>query len=175
MRNYSKHIIGTLLLLIAVTSASFGASTEEADDCSIPELKAFDFLLGEWEIEDGSGTMSITKILDGCGIRETWKLDGFNAVLVRTYDSRTKKWFLSFAAHDLVPQVWDGRLEAGTWIFYRDWELDGKKRRSRTFWKPTQSGGFEKIVEQLNDDGKSWRLHARSVFKRLKKKSKSKH
>ena len=149
-----------------------GLTAAAPDDCTGPELKSFDFLVGEWVEKDGAGKMRIEKILDGCGIREDWMLEGFNAILVRTYDSSKGVWHLSFAAHDLEPQVWNGKLENGTWVFYRDWELKGEKRRSRTFWKVT-ADGFVKIVEQLNDDKKTWRLHDRSEF--VRKTPKRKH
>jgi dienelactone hydrolase len=71
-----------------------------------------------------------------------------------------------FTANDLIPQVWEGRRENGNWIFYRNWELNGKKRRSRTFWTKDSDKGFTKIVEQLNDDGKTWRLHDKAEFEK---------
>lgn len=136
----------------------------EAAPCTGEEMDDFDFLLGEWREAEGGATMEISKILDGCIVREIWNFPDFKAVLLRNHDGRTKRWYLTFTAHDLVPQVWEGRREKGGWVFYRDWELDGRARRSRTYWEPVSGGGFVKIVEQLNDDGRTWRPHARSVF-----------
>lgn len=148
------------------TTGSDMKSSDSKSECPSEEIKVFDFLLGNWKQKGTNGKMRITKILNQCGIQEEWKLDEFSAVLLRTYDTKSKKWYLSFAAHDLVPQVWEGRFENGNWIFYRDWELNGKARKSRTFWKKTSGGGFEKIVEQLNEDGETWRVHADEKFER---------
>lgn len=141
------------------------APQQNREPCGREELKFFDPLLGEWEQRDGAAKMKITRILDGCVIQEVWEFADFSAVLLRNYDSRTKKWYLTFTAHDLVPQVWEGRLENGNWIFYRDWQLNGRPRRSRTYWTFAKAG-FTKIVEQLNDDGKTWRLHVKDVFQK---------
>ncbi len=138
--------------------------------CDSADLKFFDFLNGNWKGKDGASKVSVTKILNGCGSRELWaekESDSdriFLANLTRTYDAASKKWYLTFIANDLVPQVWEGRFENGNWYFYRDWELNGKPRRSRTFWQKTSDQGFERIVEQLNDDGKTWRLHVKSGY-----------
>lgn len=153
---------------------AFSLSANAQDDCNAKELKEFDFLLGDWKQKENSGTLQITKILDGCGIQEVWELEGFNAVLLRTYDSKTKKWYLTFTAHDLVPQVWEGRKENGVWIFYRDWELNGKPRRSRTFWTKDADGSFTRFVEQLNDDGKTWRPHVKDSYQNLNTKKEKK-
>ena len=161
-----------VFLLLFIFVFSIPANAQE--DCDAKELKEFDFLLGDWKQKDSSGKMQITKILDGCGIQEIWQLDGFNAVLLRSYDNATKKWYLTFTAHNLVPQVWEGRKENGNWYFYRDWELNGKKRRSRTFWKSASGKEFERIVEQLNDDGKTWRLHVKAVYEKPNQSPKQK-
>jgi dienelactone hydrolase len=135
-------------------------------DCDPKVLKDFEFLLGNWVEKNRSGKMRITKMLAGCGIQETWDLKDFRAILLRSYDSATKKWYLTFTAHDLVPQVWEGRIENGTWRFYRDWVLNGNARRSRTYWKKGANNSFVKIVEQLNDDKKTWRLHDSARFQK---------
>lgn len=134
--------------------------------CNSSNLKFFDFLVGNWNEKGTSGKKTINKNLEGCGTQEIWELEGFNAVLLRSYDEQTKKWYLTFTAHNLTPQIWEGRLENGNWYFYRDWELNGKPRKSRTYWKKASNKSFERIVEQLNDDGKTWRLHVKSIYEK---------
>lgn len=134
--------------------------------CNSSNLKFFDFLVGNWDEKGTSGKKTIKKNLEGCGTHESWELEGFNAVLLRSHDEQTKKWYLTFTAHNLTPQIWEGRFENGNWFFYRDWELNGKPRKSRTYWKRTSNKGFERVVEQLNDDGKTWRLHVKSSYEK---------
>jgi len=143
-----RHILFTIILSV-LFAIGFSNSTNAQDDCSSKELKAFDFLLGDWKQDGSSGRMEITKILDGCGIHEVWLLKEFNAVLLRNFNNATKKWYLTFTAHDLIPQVWEGRSENGNWYFYREWELNGRKRLSRTYWNQTSDRSFEKIVEMV--------------------------
>ena len=156
-------------LFVKIGSSKLGHSSSAGQisrECMSPNLSFFDFLIGKWQKTESAGKKEIKKILGGCAIREEWRLEGFNATLLRNFDRSTNKWYLTFTAHNLVPQVWEGRFENGNWYFYRDWQLNGKPRRSRTFWKKTSDKSFDRTVEQLNDDGKTWRLHVSSSYKK---------
>ena len=144
----------------------FSPGKQTSRECASPDLSFFDFLIGSWQKTGATGKKEIKKILGGCAIREEWRLEGFNATLLRNFDESTNKWYLTFTAHNLVPQVWEGRLENGNWYFYRDWKLNGQARKSRTFWKKISGKSFERIVEQLNDDGKTWRLHVKETYQK---------
>ena len=156
-----------LFLFAFCVLACFPTTILGRSDCEGTELRSFDFLVGDWKEVGSNGRKSISKSLNGCGLIETWELDGFSAILLRTYHNATKSWHLSFAAHDLVPQVWYGRFEEGNWYFYREWELNGVKRVSRTFWKRLGTDGFERIVEQSLDLGKTWKPHVNAKYRRV--------
>jgi hypothetical protein len=152
-----------LFLLLLATPVC--AQERNAPACDTAQAKAFDFLLGEWRAAEGPGQMRIEKILRGCALRETWHDQRGESLLLRSFDEARQKWFLLFLMDDrLVHQSWEGRWEAGQWRFYREWVLDGQAVLSRTYWNPLANGGFEKVVEQSRDQGKTWRLHAKGVF-----------
>lgn len=155
-----------LALLWVVTSVQ--AQERNAPACDTAEAKAFDFLVGEWRAADNAAaTMRIEKGLRGCALREVWQDARGEGWLLRSFDAARQKWFLLFLMDDrLSYQSWEGRWEANQWRFYREWMLEGQSILSRTYWNPLPSGGFEKLVEQSRDGGKTWRMHAKSVYQR---------
>ncbi len=156
-----------LILWLLLLSSFVCAQELNAAACETAEAKAFDFLIGEWQLASGSGGLRIEKILRGCSLRESWKNERGESLLFRSYDISRQRWFLLFLMDDrLSYQSWEGRWESGQWRFYRDWMLDGQPVLSRTYWNPLSAGGFEKIVEQSRDGGKTWRLHDKSVYQR---------
>ncbi len=156
-----KLLFPILPLILFAFTAPVAAQT-----CSTPGDGEFEYLVGEWNVSDSPGKITVKKILAGCGYFESWELEDFEAVVVRTYDKGSGNWSITFSANDLAPQIWEGRLEAGTWQFYRDWSLDGESRRSRTSWRKLDPDRFERVVEQSTDSGKTWRPHVRSVYER---------
>jgi hypothetical protein len=156
-----------ILLIMILTGIAYGQQTKpETSPCERAEAREFDFLVGDWvETNDANSKMSIQKILKGCAIQEFWG-EPYGAMLLRSYDAGKQKWFLTFLAENLMQhQVWEGRKESGQWRFYREWTLNGEKILSRTYWNPLENG-FEKIVEQSRDDGKTWKPHAKQQFRR---------
>lgn len=160
--------MGLLLLVLLASVAPLLAQERTASACDIAEAKAFDFLVGDWRAADtATATMHIEKVLRGCALREVWQDERGEAWLLRSFDTARQKWFLLFLMDDrLSYQSWEGRWEANQWRFYREWVLDGQAIVSRTYWNPLPSGGFEKLVEQSRDGGKTWRMHARNVYQR---------
>ena len=101
-----------LLLLLTVTPVC--AQERNAPACDTAQAKAFDFLLGEWRAADGPGQMCIEKILRGCAMRETWRDERGEALLLRSFDATRQKWFSLFLMDDrLVHQSWEGRSRSG--------------------------------------------------------------
>lgn len=152
-----------LLLALLWLIVPLRAQEQTAPVCDTAEAKAFDFLVGEWRAaENAAATMRIEKILRGCAVREIWQEGRGEAWLLRSFDAVRQKWFLLFLMNDrLSSQSWEGRWEANQWRFYREWMLEGQTILSRTYWNPLPSGGFEKLVEQSRDGGKTWKMHAK--------------
>lgn len=162
---YAKAIL--VLLLFSPATASSRQSARQTNPCDSPEVKAFDFQIGVWKEEGGTGIHEVKKILGSCVIQENWKSkEGDYAIALKSYDSRTGLWRFSWVELGMNHQFWEGRKEEGQWRFYRRWKLDAENILSRTYWTMRGDGVLERIVEQSRDDGKSWRLHVKQLFRR---------
>jgi hypothetical protein len=156
-----------VLLLFSPPSILGQQSTQPANPCNLPEVKAFDFQIGVWKDESGVQIHEVKKILGGCVIQENWKnAKGDYAIALKSYDARAGRWQLSWVAPEMNHQFWEGRKEEGQWRFYRRWQMDGEAILSRTYWVLVDDGTVERIVEQSRDDGKSWRLHVKHRFRK---------
>jgi len=137
-----------------------------------PELKAFDFLIGNWEtyekslvngdtIFHGPSIINVSRSLDGVSLREDWQIIDhdtllFKATLNRLYDGVTKQWVVSYADSKLNYQVWLGKEEKNIWTFYRERYRDGKKIIVRQQWISVSSKKARQTIERSFDEGSTW-------------------
>jgi hypothetical protein len=149
----------------AATAASRPAAT--AATCDRKEIDGFAFLVGD--SRSGELRQTVTPVFDGCGHLERWTGGPTGeAYGVRAWDARTQKLYYTWVSPVVPPQIWEGRKEQGAWRFYREWELNGEKILSRTYWVPKAGDKFDRIVEQSRDAGKTWRQHALAEYERVR-------
>ncbi len=138
-----KAMLMLYTLLIGVASAD-----STPPPCSSDEHQAFDFWQGEWVVKtpDGSlaGNNSITKIQNGCVLRESWTSakGGFTGTSLNFYHQQKEQW----------QQIWldnsGGNLE-----------LKGNRVGNQMILqseKATNDKGnsyFHRITWTLNEDG----------------------
>ena len=154
-----------LVLATAVplhTGTSPGAAPPQ--NCEGPEHRQFDFWAGEWNVKDASdgsqaGTNSITRILGGCVLLETWRgASGTEGTSFNIYDRADRAWHQVWVdSHgtrlDLAGGLRDGRMV-----------LDGKDRkgprggtvRDRITWTPLPGGTVRQHWQQSQDAGATW-------------------
>jgi C-terminal processing protease CtpA/Prc len=155
---FSK-ILLVVFLIFPVTTAVCQRASSRVNACQSPEVTAFDFQVGIWQEVNDASVHEVKKILGGCVIQENWTGGSLNdAVALKSYDKGTQRWYLSWVSSALIHQLWEGRKDSGHWRFYREWVLDGKPMLSRTYWTPLANDRLERIVEQSQDGGKTWRL-----------------
>ncbi|MDC6352461.1 hypothetical protein PP178_12950 [Zeaxanthinibacter sp. PT1] len=83
--------------MMVMMTVSVRAQEADCPCCSVV-YQAFDFWIGEWEVynRDGSiaGTNIITKVEDGCGLREEWKSANgtFTGTSLNFYDKKNGQW-----------------------------------------------------------------------------------
>ena len=162
---------GLILSLFSFTAAF---AQQSVNPCENAEIKAFDFQIGVWQSEDAKQVHEIRKTLDGCAIQETWKTGGAETAFgFKSFDGGAhhktgeKKWFYSWFAKGFH-QLWEGRKENGQWRFYRAWWSNGEAVLSRTYWTPLAADSLERVVEQSRDGGRTWRMHVKNKFLRVK-------
>ena len=134
----------------------------EPRPCSAPEFAQFDFWLGEWDLtwgDEGRGTNSITKILDGCVVRE--QFDGrpsieFQGISLSTYDIRTAKWRQTWVDNSGGYLDFTGEFTDGKMVLSRQALVDGKPVKQRMVWYNIHSNELDWDWQRSDDDGETW-------------------
>lgn len=152
-----------LLLLLGSWSAPTWA--KEGEPCSDPAAHAFDFWIGDWEIEqeilqaDGSwlklpARTSVQTALDGCALIENWEgqvlffwegmktAEPMKGLSVRAYDSKTGQWLIHWmdTRSPSFGSPFVGGFADGRGQFFRAFETAEGKRVGRiTFSEPAQN------------------------------------
>jgi hypothetical protein len=145
------------------------AQAPSQNSCSNTAISGFTFMVGDWITSESpvpatgatTGTSRTETVLDGCAIWEHRYVEQngkevFDAHVVWGYDSTTKRMLLFYIDDRSHTQLYEGRLENGSWAFYREQpDTDGRTLLLRV--KYAQKGsGFTQSVERSSDQGATW-------------------
>ncbi len=172
------HVLARLYTASALALAAAGAAGQAAAPCQTTAHAQFDFWLGDWDLRwtDDAGRVAtgfnrITKIHDGCAIRE--EFDGRDGTPLRggsisMFDRAAGKW----------RQVWYDNQ--GSWLDFEG-GIDGGAAQFTRRAPKLGPGGWQRMVfhditpdalvwdwEQSTDDGKSWSRQWRIFYTRRK-------
>lgn len=137
-------------------------TTAQEVPCSSPEASQFDFWVGEWDVtwgEDGRGTNTITKILNGCVIQE--KFDGrpsldFQGMSLSTYNPHRGKWQQTWVDSQGSYMDFIGEFKDGRMILVNEIEHQGKAIKRRMVFYNIDENELDWSWEKSEDDGKTW-------------------
>jgi hypothetical protein len=136
----------------------------EMAPCRKPEYRQFDFWIGNWEVENPSGTPvghnDVTLEQDGCLLVEHWKSNrgGQTGTSFNYYDIRDQKW------HQLYL---DNSGNAGAFPAMAGGLVDGKMVMTtdpssspvfRWTWYVTGPQRVRQMAERSTDGGKTWQI-----------------
>jgi hypothetical protein len=154
----------------AANSRATSTSSPPENPCGAgAEIRAFDYMLGDWTTSDSPapaggtafGASHTEKILGGCAIREHRHIEQagktlFNADVIWGFDVTTKRMLLYYVDDGSRTQLYEGRRENGRWEFYRDRpDKDGTIVTIRVSY--AQAGnGFTQTVHRSKDHGATW-------------------
>jgi hypothetical protein len=150
------------------------AEAAQASDLS-PEAHQFDFWLGEWDVtwEGGSGTNSVTRILDDRVIRERFtgfpaspNNQPFHGLSLSVYDSDPGRWRQTWVDNsgayiDFTGGYADGKLTLAT-----ERPVDDKSITRRMVFYNITADALAWDWERSEDGGQSWRLLWRIHYQR---------
>ena len=172
-------IIFPLIIILGVVALS--SSTPKVERCTSPEARAFDFWIGDWDIQqrilrqDGTwleldAKTSVELALDGCALVEHWEgtvqffWDGMQApgpmkgLSVRSYDTQTGKWHIhwmdSRTPNFGSPYV--GGFHEGEGEFFREWETPQGRRMGRITFSDITPHSVHWDLAISSDEGQSW-------------------
>jgi hypothetical protein len=154
-----------LVFSLLVITASTNAQPAQPPCKSLPELRQFDFWVGEWEVKSAQaetgptvGKSRIESGVDGCVVLESWESPGgFTGRSWNFYDRAQQKW----------RQVWidvTGRKVeySGTYkdnVMSLEGEIalaNGNRFKSRMKFFNLGPNKVRQFAERSVDDGKTW-------------------
>jgi hypothetical protein len=158
-------------------SATSGSQTMDQNLCEKSEVRAFDYMIGNWITsttestgDQGEGVTSVKKMLNGCVLwqhryQEQAGREAFDAQLTLGYDVTTSRMRLFIVDDRSRTQVFDGAWENGGWVFYREQPGDaGQMVLIRVIY--SQRGeGFTQTAEVSKNRGKNWETLSVTTYK----------
>ncbi len=158
----------------ALTTPAAGAAAQVPTDTSVTAARrAFDFLVGRWEVvslQDTAGVVSSSgeiyefeKALSGALLSARWhfnrgtrdRADFVDAAYFQAYDNSLRIWTFYYVSPQSA-QYWPGQLQDGRWYFTRSFTDGGRTWQQRQWWEPVGTDTLRRHIENSPDGGKTW-------------------
>jgi hypothetical protein len=168
--------VASITVLMALVLPARGAQT-----CTSAEARAFDFWLGNWNIEqrilqqDGTwlslgAETTVSQALDGCALVEHWRGDvqffwqGMDTVKpmqglsVRAHNPSTGKWYIHWmdTFNPQFGEPYSGGFTEGRGEFFRNWSTPQGARTGRITFSDITRDSVHWELATSSDDGASW-------------------
>jgi len=138
--------------------------------CTQPQVKQFDFWLGEWDLawpgeksgETAHGANSVRRVLDGCVVEENF--NGGTAMHLRgksvsLFDARSGKWKQTWVDNEGGYLDFVGEFKDSQMVLQREaTRPDGTKALQRMVYKNITPQEFDWSWERSLDGGKTWQV-----------------
>jgi hypothetical protein len=130
--------------------------------CDGAEYRQFDFWVGDWDaVEAGEvaprAHVLVTRILDGCAIREEYQDNGgLIGESLSTYDRSRQIWHQSWVTNRGHLLLLDGELRGGAIVLTGADRAAGPAALVRGTWTATR-GGAREVGVTSPDGGTTWR------------------
>lgn len=164
--------IGVIAVALAVGSPAL-AQQEQQQPCTEPERRQFDFWVGEWEVRNPSeqvvGSNEITRISNGCGLREEWvSAQGVPGTSLNAYDPATDRWYQTWIGGSGMVLRLAGGLEGESMVMSGALPgPDGGTVTHRITWTPLGPDRVRQHWEMSDDDGATWRTAFDGLYERV--------
>ena len=159
-----------LTLLVSLGMLLNGLAAAAGEDtlpkpCSSPEAGQFDFWVGEWNLswtskegKAASGTNRVSRILDGCVIKEEFcdKEGGFSGMSLTTFVPGANPWKQTWVDNNGSYLDFTGEFKNNRMILGRKARRDGKEFLQRMQWYNIASNSFDWNWERSDDNGTTW-------------------
>ena len=171
MKKRYRLALSAAALLAALPALCASTPAPPAAPCSGPEWKQLDFWLGNWSLTwpatgqnpAGTGTNTITKVLNGCVVEENFHGGGPQPLVGRslsTYSPQLKQWQQTWVDDQGSYLDFTGGPEAGSAMTL---SMDrpgpgGKPVKMRMIFKNITADAFDWSWEKSSDGGKTWQV-----------------
>lgn len=166
-------IFGVVSLLVLWGGGVLGQE-EKPLPCTGPAHAQFDFWLGDWELswgEKGRGTNRVTKVLDGCVVREAF--DGRPAMAMRgvslsSFNARTGRWQQTWVDNQGGYLDFVGGMEGDKMILARTAQTEEGEVLQRMVWQHITADALQWNWERSRDGGETWEVLWQIAYRRQK-------
>ena len=148
---------------------------ESPDTSAATSRKAFDFLIGTWNVESmtdsGGKTMQgrgevyrFEKQLSGVLLVGNWhfnrgtaaKPDFVDAVYYSGFDNTRRMWSFYYVSPQSA-QYWPGQHDGASWYFFNEFTIEGRVTLQRQSWKRVDEKTVHRVSENSTDRGGTWK------------------
>ena len=172
----NRCMIGLLATWLVIGFAVLASAEDEskAVPCSEPEYSQFDFWVGEWRVEDPSGTFQgtnrIEKILDGCVLQESWTgAQGMRGHSYNIYAKRRGLWHQTWVDSNGALLLLDGGFSEGRMVLRG--QTPARDRQGtlehEISWQPLPDGRVKQHWRISRDGGATWSDAFVGIYTRL--------
>ena len=159
------------LALALLLGAAF-APPASAAACDSPAHRAFDFWLGQWQVQtpDGkiAGNNRIEREYDGCVLHERYATAGaYRGESLNIYDAGRKVWHQTWVDTTGVLLVLEGGVREGKMVLEGETANAGAQpTKHRITWTPNADGGVRQLWESTDAKG-NWSVAFDGLYTRM--------
>lgn len=135
------------------------ACAAAAQSCATPGHRAFDFWLGDWNVQTPQGKATsrsrVSKELGGCVVRERMDIgEGLAGESLSAYDELEDLWVHTWVDNSGTVLRLEGRLLNGQMVMEGESKLSGRAVLSHKItWTPNADGSVRQRWESLSPNG----------------------
>lgn len=174
MRNLN-HLV-KLTSFAAITSAIVSFTRAQSPPpsptpaCTAPEFRQFDFWIGKWKVtnpQNGqqSGTSEITRVSEGCAIREQWTArNGITGMSINYFDPADREWHQDWVGGDGTILHLHGKLTGGAMVLAGEIKTAKGSALNRITWSQLDGGKVKQEWAISTDQGKTWQTSFVGIY-----------
>ncbi|HSM38608.1 MAG TPA: hypothetical protein VK838_04680 [Candidatus Limnocylindrales bacterium] len=144
--------------------------------CAAPECREFDFWLGSWEVRSPDGEIvghnRITRVADGCGLREQWRgVRGLRGTSLNAWSADRVAWHQTWVDSSGTVLLLDGGLRNGSMVLEGQLPASGQpggRVHHRISWSLV-AGDHDRVRQlwETSADGTSWEIAFDGRYRRI--------
>ena len=174
MRKFAL-IVGLATFLFSNSLGTFGQEGTKVCPCCSEKYLEFDFWVGDWVVYAKgkmAGFNKITKIEDGCILRENWKSveTGYTGTSYNFYDKIDGKWKQVWVDNQGTVVELSGNYSDNKMVLESEIKIDSEGNRiiNRITWFNNDDGTVRQLWEQSNDGGHDFTTTFDGLYRRRK-------
>jgi hypothetical protein len=163
-----------LILILAALGAVFSAAAQSPTTassplasptpaCVAPEFRQLDFWLGKWKVISANGkqvgTSEITRVAEGCAIREQWiSVRGTTGTSLNYYDAGNGQWHQDWVGGDGIMLHLHGGLKEGSMVLRGETRSSKGSLINRITFTQMSDGKVRQEWATSVDNGHTWQI-----------------